>query len=373
MPSEISDDLKSRIGELRRGGASVAAISEELNCSISTASKYQGYVGTPIAAPEWQAQRHSVSVRRDDGTRELTSYRPNPARAHLLASDAIYERLASIAPTAFESPPEDRLGRPAAACFNLFDCHFGKLAWTPETGSDYDLRIAERMYRSALASLVDYAKPFRLERAFLGIGSDLFHVDNGARQTTAGTPMDTDGRHAKIIEIVVTTLVAGVEYLLQHADEVHGLFLPGNHDRLTSYFACRELAAYFRNEPRVSIDCGPTSRKYIHYGRNLIGFTHGDGLRDPKSLPLVMASERPQEWAASVCREWHLGHLHTSKKFSTRDTDEYVGVQMRWMSALSGTDAWHYDNGYVGNRRAAEVYLYDKDLGYKGHFIAGGE
>jgi hypothetical protein len=28
----------------------------------------------------------------------------------------------------------------------LTDAHFGKLAWGEETGSDYDLKIAEQMY-----------------------------------------------------------------------------------------------------------------------------------------------------------------------------------------------------------------------------------
>ncbi|MDE2021054.1 MAG: hypothetical protein KGJ13_12015, partial [Patescibacteria group bacterium] len=164
-----------------------------------------------------------------------------------------------------------------------------------------------------------------------------------------------------------------VEYLLKSCDSVHLFYLPGNHDRVTSLFLCRELKAYFRHCERVTVDVSPSTRKYIHWGRNLIGFTHGDGLKGPATLPVVMATERAREWAESSCREWHLGHLHTSRKFVTRDADEHQGVIMRWMSALSGTDSWHHDNAFIGNRRAAEVYLYDKSTGYLGHFVAGAE
>jgi len=259
------------------------------------------------------------------------------------------------------------------ACFDLFDAHFGKLAWAPETGADYDLKIAERSFAAALDGLIEYSKPFQIDKAVVAVGNDFLHVDNTARQTTAGTPMDADGRLAKIVEVAAASMIQGIERLISTSSHVHLIYVPGNHDRVTSLFLCRELAAYFRRCGRVTVDCSPSTRKYIHWQKNLIGFTHGDALRSPQSLPVVMATERPREWADSVCREWHLGHLHTSRRFTTKDVNENAGVVMRWMSALSGTDSWHYDSGLVGNRRAAEVYLYSGRRGYTGHFVADGE
>ena len=424
MPSELPSDKAAEIARRVALRQPYSQIAREMRLSISTVSKYatakvadpepkaegprsfsesgdsarleyplrarvvtlddaiaHGQVDTSVwYVDRWECTSWEMGFVRKDGEADsLPLWRVKlylkriAPKAILDAAEAIYERLATIGPRTFDEPVAGRIGRPALACFDLFDAHFGKLAWSPETGEDYDLRIAERRFRSALADLVDHTRPYKIERACLAIGNDFLHVDNTARQTTAGTPMDTDGRLAKIVEVAVASLVASVDYLLKHCDHVHLFYLPGNHDRVTSLFLCRELSAYFRHCERVTVDCSPVTRKYLHWGRNLIGFTHGDGLRSPQSLPIVMATEKPQEWAASVCREWHLGHLHTSRKFTTKDVDEHAGVAMRWMSALSGSDAWHHDSGYVGNRKAAECYLYDRINGYTGHFVSGGE
>lgn len=438
MPATSKNDLKKQIAELRSLGITLKEISERLECSISTVSKYKdyqpddpeaeeelpietevsgdkmvakgvsnAYIETPEQAiafakldpNAWYPDRihckpyqlgyvasevrtvdketGTTTTTRKAGRKQLYSVSINFKRVLpktlLDAAEAIYDRFAAIAPKRFPKPASKHAGRPVMACFDLFDVHFGKLAWAPETGNNYDLEIAERLYRTAFRSLVEDVKHYRIAKAVIAVGNDYLHVDNAARQTTAGTPMDTDGRLHKIVDVATAAKISAIEYLLNHCDEIEVLYVGGNHDRLTSYFVCRETKAYFRNCERVKVDVSPIMRKRIHWGSNLIAFTHGDGLRDPRSLPTVMATEWPNEWAASTTREWHLGHLHTSKRFVTKDMDEAFGVRMRWLSALSGTDAWHYENGYVGNRRAAEVYVYDNETGYKGHFVAGGE
>lgn len=414
MPAPATDELKREISRLRKLGMTVEQISESLNCSISTASKYQDHdAGEGLPASKftesgdearhefasrvrirtvedamkhgevdtkvWYVDRFECTawemghIRKDGVADSLPLWRvklylkrilPKPL---LSAADAIYDRLATIAPRKFPEPVAGRAGRPVMMSLDLMDIHFGKLAWKPECGEDYDLKIAETRFRTAVARLMDHAKHYVVSKMVIPIGNDLCHVDTQAQTTTAGTPMDCDGRHAKIVESVVSALIAMIDYSLAYTDEIEIKQIPGNHDYLTSYFICRELKAYYRNSGRIVVDVEPTSRKYSHWGRNLLGYAHGKEFRDPRDLTIVMARENPQAFADSVCWEWHLGHLHGHKSI------EKFGVITRVLSALSGTDAHHFNHGYVGNRKAAECYLYDKADGLIGNFIAGGE
>jgi hypothetical protein len=126
------------------------------------------------------------------------------------------------------------------------------------------------------------------------------------------------------------------------------------------------LAAMYRNSPDVRIDNSPNVRKYFRYGTTLLGFTHGDKEK-AESLPLVMAGERPDDWAATTYREWHLGHRHHMKETRYVAGNEFSFVRVRILSALTSTDAYHHNHGYVGSQQAAEVFLWAYKTGYRGH------
>lgn len=284
------------------------------------------------------------------------------------AAEAIYQRYAAVAPTKFPPAPKLKRARPAMAVYPLCDVHVGKLAWKPEAGVDNDLKITERRYRESIERLKYFTRGVEVERAVIGVGNDLVHIDNKAAQTTSGTPMNCDGRLGKIVTVAFDLMTWTIDDLLTRVDSVEVLHVPGNHDSNVSYFIARMLDERFRHCKRVHVDIDPISRKYVHWGCNLIGFTHGEGVSNPNNLPTIMATEKPEEWAKSTCREWHLGHEHTEKKFTTRDIQEKHGVVMRWNSALSGGDAWHHWKGFIGNRIATDAYLYDRELGKFGHF-----
>lgn len=277
------------------------------------------------------------------------------------ATDALFERLRSIAPRRFDRPrlPSRRGG--SLLEINIPDLHMGKLCWAPETGVDYDMRIAEQVYDEAVRDLLDRARGFDVEEAVFLIGSDFFHVDTLGHTTTAGTVVDVDGRHAKMIEIGEASAIHAVNRVADACRKVRVIWVPGNHDRLASFHLARTLAAWFRHDDRVTVDAGPMTRKYLRYGVNLIGYTHGDKIKLDK-LAMLMASERSQDWAQTTWREWHVGHFHGFRM------QESFGVRTRVVPSLCGTDAWHAENGYVGNSRAAEAFVYDKDDGFVANF-----
>lgn len=283
------------------------------------------------------------------------------------AIDKIFERMKKYAPKYRKIKlPQSGPETLAVAC--LFDVHFGKLAWSAEVGESYDLKIAEKIFKNAIVDLMVHVKDRRISRFCLPLGNDFFHIDNKRNTTFMGTPQDTDSRYAKIFETGKMAVIWAVEHMMQYAD-VDVLWVPGNHDPTTSYHLVETLSSWFHHAKNVAVDVSPPQRKYYIWNNILLGFTHGDKIK-PESLPNLMALEKPDDWAKCDCREWLLGHQHRSQKWVSKDTDTYQGTTVRTIQALTATDAWHHEQGFVGARRAAEILLYEKDFGYVGDFIA---
>ncbi|MGZ6045578.1 MAG: hypothetical protein ACXWNW_13705 [Isosphaeraceae bacterium] len=273
------------------------------------------------------------------------------------ATTLLFDRLRSYAP-AYASHTFAKPATPHLLEIDLFDVHFGKLAWRAETGQDYDLRLASLVYRNAVEDLLGYASGFEVDRILLPIGNDFYHVDTLNSTTTSGTHVDSDGRYAKIIEAGEMAVVWAIERLTQVAP-VSVLWVPGNHDRVASYHLVRTLAAWFRQCPHVDVDHSPKVRKYFEYGKNLLGYTHGH--QEPhRALPMLMATEESAAWARTTRRAWRIGHLHHSRKTETRAVGDHDSVSVQIMQSLSGKDAYHFERGY-GGRRAAEAFILSAD------------
>jgi hypothetical protein len=43
--------------------------------------------------------------------------------------------------------------------------------------------------------------------------------------------------------------------------------------------------------------------------------------------------------------------------------NELGNIRIKTLPSLSGTDYWHYENSFVGSKRAAEVFIYDYNFG----------
>jgi hypothetical protein len=280
------------------------------------------------------------------------------------------KRISDLAPTfKIKTAKKHPARHPLMAVFSIYDSHFGKLAWEPETGANYDLAIAKTVYSQAVDGLLEYTKGRDIQKIEFPIGNDMLHIDNTQNTTTAGTPQDVDGRLQKIFNTAAEATIRAIgrmTKLFPHA-KIHVRYVPGNHDATTSWFLVSYLKAYFRNHPSVIVDIGPKYRKYTEYGVNSILFTHGNNEKLDR-LPFIMAAEEAMMWARTKCREAHTGHKHSKGEMRWIDTEEYEGFVVRRIPSLTTPDAWHYKKGYVNNRRAAEVFLYSKTDGYFGHY-----
>ena len=288
-----------------------------------------------------------------------------------VAAEALIDRIAKHAPQYPKLPKPAKISDPHLLEVSVFDAHFGKLAWKPETGSNYDLAIAEQLYLNAVHELASKTQSFPIERILFPIGNDFFHIDNLEGKTARGTPQDADGRYGKIFMAGTMACVHAIDFLMQIAP-VKLLWVPGNHDTTASYHLACFLSAWYRNCKRVEIDVvnDLRRRKYERYGPVVIGFDHGDRAK-PERLVGVMLHEARELMATARTLEIHLGHLHKAREMVYVNTDTYSGgVRVRTLPSLSGTDLWHYSEGFTGGMRAAEAYLWSKEAGYSGHFSA---
>lgn len=246
---------------------------------------------------------------------------------------------------------------------NMTDHHFGKMSWGLETlGANYDVKIATQVFHRALDTILNRSPFASYEEIWFVVGNDLFNADDTQGRTTAGTQVESDVRHEKTYVTVRTLMVQAVEKLRQRATKVTVVVVPGNHDHNASWHLGDSLQLYFSKYDDVEVDNRPSPRKYHVYGATLIGYSHGDkGKRT--DLPLLMATEARELFGMTKFHEWHTGHTHQTR------TEEKHGIRVRILPALCPPDAWHSENGFVGNLRSSEAFVWDKKDGLIGIVI----
>ncbi len=238
----------------------------------------------------------------------------------------------------------------------IVDLHLAKLSWEPETGENYDSKIAEKRFMGVIYDVVERAQKYEFEQIVFPIGNDFFNYDDLTGSTTKGTPQDNDSRWQKLFLKGTELLVKAIDLLAQLAP-VRVFQIPGNHDTMVSWYAVCYLQAWFKNHSDVKIDTNPRSRKYVEFGKCLIGFTHGD--KEKKRIFGNMQVEVPEAWGRTLYREWHTGHLHSEQ------VKEEHGVKVRSLSSVTAKDAWHYVSGYVGALAASQSFVWDKEKGLR--------
>ncbi len=350
----LSGKIRTVEDALKKGGVDTAVWEVDhftLN-SWEVGMKFGGRgEETVVTTPLWQVKvwlRRKVSLAIEGAAAELWTRMKSPV----------------LKQVAYRKPAKDDTLLEIAP----FDVHFGKLAWSPEVGEDYDLKIADRVFGESFETILGLADLASIAEILIPVGNDFLHVDNSKNTTGNDTPQDVDGRYQKMIVTASMAMVRAVERCRQVAP-VRLIWVPGNHDPRTSWHVAHFLSAWFRNANGVTVDASPIPRKYVRYGCTLLGFTHGDQEKR-NDLPLIMAGERGKDWSECRYKEWHIGHFH--KRMETKHTasDTFGPVVVRTLPSMSGTDLWHFKKGYVNGPRGAEAYLFSKSEGLLATYFA---
>lgn len=268
--------------------------------------------------------------------------------------DGVIEEMAKHSPK-YEAIKRDKITDGHCLVVDPADVHIGKLATAFETGEEYNSQIAVSRVMDGVQGILDKSRGFNIEKIVLIGGNDILHIDTPRRTTTAGTPQDTDGMWYDNFLTAKRLYVDIIEQLVKIAD-VHFIYNPSNHDYTNGFFLADVIKTWFKDHDNVTFDCSISHRKYLQYGNNLIGTTHGDGAKF-QDLPLLMAQEASEYWASTKHRYVYTHHIHhkTSKDF--------VGVTVESLRSPSGTDSWHHRNGYQHNPKAIEGYIHHPEHG----------
>ena len=256
---------------------------------------------------------------------------------------------------------------------SVFDLHIGKLAWGGETFENYDVKIARKRFLGSIEKLLRRASGFNYNRILFPVGNDFFNSDTMENTTTKGTPQDEDLRWQKTFDVGTRLLVDAINLLRETGVPVDVVVIPGNHDFERSYYLGAYLSAWFKADQNVNINNHASPRKYYRYGNTLLGLTHGSEEKEA-SLPMLMATdvESKPMWSDTKFHEWHLGHIHRKRTVKyeinkSRELNEDLGVTIRYLSSLTGTEEWHHKKGYVGSTKAADGFVWNHEFGLVAH------
>lgn len=235
------------------------------------------------------------------------------------------------------------------------DIHIGKLCNAFETGEDYNTQIAVKRVKEGVQGILDKSSGFNIDKILFIGGNDILHVDTPKNTTTSGTHQDTDGMWYDNFLTAKSLYIDILEVLISIAD-VHFVYNPSNHDYTNGFFLADVIKTWFKNSKNITFDCSIAHRKGYQYHNNLIGTTHGDGAKH-SDLPLLLATEFPNEWSNTKHRYVYMHHIHhkTSK--------DYIGVTVESLRSPSGADSWHHRNGYQHAPKAIEGFVHHKEHG----------
>lgn len=242
---------------------------------------------------------------------------------------------------------------------SIADLHLGKLAWHQETGENYDIKIARKRFMYCLNDLIDKSLVYNPQKILFVIGHDYFNADNPENTTALGTVQDCDVRWQKRYTTGCKLMIDAIE-TLRAICPVDIVVIPGNHDKQTSFYLGEWLLAWYKDCKDVTINNSPVERKYYSWGNSLVGLTHGEKIKY-NELPLIMATEVPELWSKSIFREIHTGHWHREIAHDIK------GITVRSLKSPTGTDAWHFGKGYIGNIKGAEAFIWHNKFGLEGH------
>lgn len=267
--------------------------------------------------------------------------------------DSIIEDIQKYSPK-FEPIKYPKLPDDNILIIDPADIHVGKICSSFESGEEYNSQIAVKRVRDGINGILSKSKPFGISEIVFVAGNDILHVDNAKNTTTSGTTQDVDGMWYDAFNIAKNIYITIIEKLIQVA-HVRFVYNPSNHDYTSGFFLCQVIESYFRHHKSIVFDVNMAHRKYYNYGKNLFGFTHGDGAKF-NDLPLLMAHEC-EYWSKSVHRYIFTHHVHH------KHSKDIMGVCVESLRSPSGTDSWHHRNGYQHAPKAIEGFIHNANNG----------
>ena len=244
----------------------------------------------------------------------------------------------------------------------LPDLHIGLHASKVRAQMDWTLAGSIQIYKRLFRSLMERVPPAQTG-VILG-GGDLLHFDDPTKKTRGhGNSLDGAEDYSTVLAEAEMLLVYHVELALQKYQKVIVRILEGNHDPDSAVAIAHFLKAWFRNDPRVEVDCDPSVFWFFEFGNVMLAATHGHEAKIDK-MPGIMAADRAAIWGRTLFRYAHGFHIH----HLTKSAGEEGGA--RWITHETpvARDDYHQRKDYRSGR-CLLVDTYHREHGWKGNAV----
>lgn len=236
------------------------------------------------------------------------------------------------------------------------DPHFGLHVWRGDTGQNWDLKEAVSTILATFERVIARTAPTK--KAILLIGGDILHSQNHENTTpSSGHALQVDGRFPKVLLTTCETIVNVADMHLDNHAELEIIVIPGNHDPEAAYAVQFFLHAWYRNEPRISVDLSTSLFRFREFGKVMIGTTHGHTIKS-QQMPEVMAAREAEMWGRTKARYVHTFHVH----HDSERKKPISGCVVETHEILAPQDSWHFRKGFL-NGRSQKSITYDGERG----------
>jgi DNA-binding Lrp family transcriptional regulator len=263
--------------------------------------------------------------------------------------EALKREFAAYRGRAHIVPPPRRVERDLLAVYPIADPHVGMLSWRPQTGADYDLKIAKERMLDCASSIV--AKTDRAREALIVNLGDWYHA-NDQRNVTPKSKhqLDVDGRWFKVQQAGVNVFRSIIDMTLAKHERVEVVNIPGNHDPEAAGALALALSGFYERNRRVKIGF-PADIYYRRFGNTLLGAAHGDKL-PPQRMAMAMAVDEREAWGATAYHWFMFGHIH-------KDTLNTVGdVRVESFSTIADKDSHAFAGGWRNAQALQSIVLH---------------
>ena len=240
---------------------------------------------------------------------------------------------------------------PYCAIMSLQDIHFGK------EGND----TIDKDFEDTVKNLVQRANAIHyIETMYFVVGGDLINMDTFQGTTTSGTPLDNCMSATEAYIQAFDAMHWAITYVKAHCDNLVIVYVPGNHDRLSSFHLAHALSRSIDCD-KITWDVKYEERKVHVWHNNFNAFEHGD--KRSKNNPLIFASEYPKQWGDTTNRTLFKGHIHTDRKVEYMTSNETAGFIEKTLPSLGKADYYHHSNKFTGNRRSGKLEIQHPTMG----------
>jgi predicted phosphodiesterase len=204
-------------------------------------------------------------------------------------------------------------------------------------------------YRRYLEKIVEIVH-LGWDTIIITTGGDMIHVDDFKGRTFNDTLVGSKEMLLNAYDWCMAFYETLIEECIAHSNKTKLIYVVGNHDTTVSWLIAKKWEDKY---PQCEHDTSLEQWKWFKYGKNFIGLTHGDKGKF-KNFAQVFNALFRQEMADCTNIEVHSQDKHHEKALS-----EY-GITTRIITSPSQMTDYIKENGFVGNRKAIELFAYDE-------------